>query len=53
MYIGLRVECRLLLSDLNEIRSFSADFFEKYSRYQILRKSVRWEGELFHADGQT
>jgi len=43
MYLGLRVECPLFLSDFNHTWSFSIHFFGGKMKYQISRKPVQWE----------
>jgi hypothetical protein len=40
MYIGFRVKYLLFLSDINEIRIFSADFL-KILKYHISWKSIK------------
>jgi hypothetical protein len=41
-YLGLHVKCPILLSDFNQIWSFSTDF-RKGPRNQSARTSVQWE----------
>jgi hypothetical protein len=48
MYLGLHVKCPILLSNFNQIWSFSTQYF-KSSKYQISQKSIL-ETALIHAD---
>jgi hypothetical protein len=52
MHKRLQVKYRLFFSDFTETWTFSANF-RKIIKYNISWKSVQWEPELFHADGQT
>jgi hypothetical protein len=51
MCIGIHVECRLFVSDVNETRVFSTDFRKiLISNFMKIRPVV---AELFHAGGRT
>ena len=54
MYVGLRVQCPLLLSDFHEtFIIFSTDFRKKKFQIPNFMKIRPVGGELFHADGKT
>ena len=52
MYIGLHVNCPLVLSDLNKSRIFPT-YLKKNSQISNFMKILPVEAELFHGDGKT
>jgi nucleoid-associated protein YejK len=49
-YLGLLVKSSIFLSDFNQIRNLSTDFY-KNSQYQGSRKSVQWEPHRYMQTG--
>ena len=53
MYIGLHVNCRLVLSNFFTKLEFSRHLFEKHKKCKIFMKNLLLAAHLFHAKVQT